>query len=326
MFQRDYWLIRYFLTDGDAQHGLVYHSPYLPKPLHISLADPEGEDDRKLFSHYLWNASLLLAEFIEAGTVLRAQQREGGQASSLSQTQPPPLLTSQLGPPDLTTFDITGLSTIELGAGTALPSLLAGLLGAERVVLTDYPAPAVISNLRANAERNLRPELSPGGKVADTVEVDGHAWGELPSAPSSSSSSLLTEKEKENGGGEDRIHGRHHAFDRILVCDCLWMPWQHDNLLKSIDWFLKEENAEEARCWVVAGFHTGRDGMREFFREERLGKAGLEVERIWERDCDGAEREWSWDRGIEDPGARKRWLCFAILKRRSSGGGVKVEG
>lgn len=137
--------------------------------------------------------------------------------------------------------------------------------------------------------------------MAEVVEVDGHAWGEFPS-----------EQEEET-----TTENRHHAFDRVLVCDCLWMPWQHDNLLKSIDWFLKKkENGKEARCWTVAGFHTGREGMREFFREERLAKVDLEIERIWERDCDGEEREWSWDRGIEDPGARKRWLSFAILKRR----------
>lgn len=271
--------------------------------MHISLADPQGEDDRKLFSHYLWNASLLLAEFIEAGTVLATKRLDvDGQASPSSLAS----LTSRLGPPDLAAFDVTGLATIELGAGTALPSLLAGLLGARRVVLTDYPAPAVVANLRANAARNLRPALAPaGGKlVAPSVEVDGHAWGELPSSPPQDD------------------HDRHHAFDRVLVCDCLWMPWQHDNLLASIDWFLKrdqDDDGADARCWVVAGFHTGREGMREFFRDERLGRVGLEVERIWERDCDGEEREWSWDRGTEDPGARKRWLCFAILRRRRGG-------
>lgn len=66
----------------------------------------------------------------------------------------------------------------------------------------------------------------------------------------------------------------------------------------------------------MGGFHTGRARTREFFRGERLAGVGLEVERIWERDCDGAEREWSWDRGVEDVGERKRWLVFAVLRRR----------
>lgn len=195
-----------------------------------------------------------------------------------------------LGPP-LTEFDITNLTTIELGAGTALPSLLAALLGARRVVMTDYPAPRVITNLCDNADRNIKADFSPLSSLAK-VEVEGHAWGEL--------STPLAEH-------------NHHAFERMFVCDCLWMPWQHDNLLKSIEWFLKDDL--EARCWVVAGFHSGRPAMRQFFQEEKLGAAGLKVEHIWERDVEGLEREWSWDRGIEDPGERKRWLAIAILKR-----------
>ena len=254
----------------------MYKSPHLPKPLHISLADPSADDDRRLFSHYLWNASLLLAEFVESGT-LGLEKDQGG-------------VNSPLGPP-LSTFNVAGRSVLELGAGTALPSLLAALLGASRVVLTDYPAPVVISNLTANAVRNARPELSPSNAVSP-VEVEGHAWGELDTP--------LAEK------------GR-RAFDRVFVCDCLWMPWQHENLLKSVEWFLKD--TAEARCWVVAGFHTGREKMRDFFGEQRLTALGLEVESIWERDCDGQEREWVLDRGIEDPIGRKRWLVFAVLKR-----------
>lgn len=199
-------------------------------------------------------------------------------------------MTSPLGPP-LSTFDVRGRSVLELGAGTALPSLLAALLGATRVVLTDYPAPAVISNLTANAARNARAELSPSGAVAP-VEVEGHSWGEL---------------------GTPLAEANRRAFHRVLVCDCLWMPWQHENLLRSVEWFLGA--GPDARCWVVAGFHTGREKMRGFFDGGRLAGMGLEVESIWERDCDGTEREWVLDRGIEDPVGRKRWLVFAVLKR-----------
>lgn len=110
------------------------------------------------------------------------------------------------------------------------------------------------------------------------------------------------------------------------MCDCLWMPWQHAGLLRSVEWFLGA--GPDARCWCVAGFHSGRAAMRDFFSEESLGAVGLEVERIWERDCEGAERAWVRDRGIEDPGERKRWLCFAVLRRRrrmGEGEGVVVD-
>lgn len=283
------------------------------------MADPEGDEDRELFSHYLWNASLLLAEFVEAGTLEGQVGRSNRSSSAPSSSIPQPTLASPLGPP-LTDFDITNLATIELGAGTALPSLLAALLGARRVVLTDYPAPAVISNLRANAERNIKTEFSPLGSVAGDVLVEGHAWGEL--SPLESASTTMTTTTTTPPLINE---ANHHAFDRVFVCDCLWMPWQHANLLASIEWFLKsKKDAPDARCWCVAGFHSGRWAMREFFREGRLKAVGLEVERIWERDCDGVEREWVWDRGIEDPGERKRWLTFAVLRRETEGGGVGV--
>jgi hypothetical protein len=47
-----------------------------------------------------------------------------------------------------------------------------------------------------------------------------------------------------------------------------------------------------------------------------LREAGLEIEKIWERNADGVEREWVVDRGIEDVTERKRWLVIGILRRR----------
>jgi len=38
--------------------------------------------------------------------------------------------------------------------------------------------------------------------------------------------------------------------------------------------------------WVVAGFHTG-EKMRGFYDEGMLTKAGLEVERIYEKNAEG---------------------------------------
>jgi hypothetical protein len=55
--------------------------------------------------------------------------------------------------------------------------------------------------------------------------------------------------------------------------------------------------------------------MRDFFSADNLATVGLEVDRIWERDCDGVQRDWVWDRGIEDITGRKRWLVIGILKR-----------
>lgn len=304
---------------GDSEHGLLYTSPHLPRPLEFALAEVSDEADRYLFSHYLWNASLLLAELIEAGTLGLGPGPgpDGRDHVLLPSTTPPPPSPSRekgAGPvvaPPASTFNVAGLSTIELGAGTALPSVMAGLLGARRVAVTDYPTPPVLETLRRNVVGAVRPECAPPGRFAlagregeegeEGLLVEGHAWGELDT---------------------DFARAHRHAFDRVLAADCLWMPWQHDNLRRSVDWFLGE--GQGARAWVVAGFHTGRDKMAGFFERGALAAAGLEVESIWERDCDGRDRAWAWDRGIEDVSERKRWLVVAVLRRirRSEGGGA----
>ncbi|KAI5867142.1 hypothetical protein GGS23DRAFT_162616 [Durotheca rogersii] len=267
---------------GDADHSLVYLSPHLPKPLHIALADPSQDSDRKLFSHYLWNSSLLLAELIEAGSL--------GLPYHVGAGRPKPA-----------DFNVAGLECLELGAGTALPSLMAAFLGAKGVVASDYPSTTVLEMLRNNIAANATVGCSPLGTLAP-ITVAGHAWGELDTPFAT----------------QDR--GR---FDRVFVCDCLWMPWQHANLHRSIAWFLKgakhgDRPSAEAKAWIVAGFHTGRAKMRDFFAESALGTVELELESIHERDCDGVEREWAWDRGHEDVSERKRWHVVAVIRRRSA--------
>lgn len=284
---------------GDASHTLHYASPHLRGPLLIELADPDEEDDRRLFGHYLWNASLMLAEFVEAGSLGLTLSGPLGSGREERLAEP--------------AFDVRGLDTIELGAGTALPSVMAALLGARRVAVTDYPTPPIMDVLRRNVARNTRAaELSPlapapsagspGASPCTDISVYGHAWGVL---------------DGEDADGQFARASR-GAFDRVLVCDCLWMPWQHDTLRRSIAWFMRDGPA--SRAWVVAGFHTGRDNMTGFFDEAPLAAAGLEVEAIWERDVTGEEREWEVVR--KDDSMRKRWLVVAVLKKRATGDGT----
>jgi EEF1A N-terminal glycine/lysine methyltransferase len=240
---------------GDATNSVIYLSPSFGE-ITLSLADPQGERNTRLFSHFLWNAGLQLAEFIE-------EERER--------------------------WSVKGEKVLELGAGTGLAGIVAGLAGAKEVVISDYPAPEVLANIKSNISRNIEPRRGKTQGIGK-VKVEGHEWGVLED-----------EFARENREG----------FGRILVADCLWMPWQHANLLGSIRWFLREDG----RAWVIAGFHTGREKMRGFFDDTVVKEAGLGVERIWERNAEGVEREWVTDRGIEDVTERKRWLVIAILKR-----------
>ena len=52
-------------------------------------------------------------------------------------------------------------------------------------------------------------------------------------------------------------------YDVIVLADCLWMPSQHANLLRTIAQALS--TGPDSRAIVVAGFHTGRRIVRDFF-------------------------------------------------------------
>ena len=49
----------------------------------------------------------------------------------------------------------------------------------------------------------------------------------------------------------------------------------------------------------------------------RVSSCGLEVENLWERDHDGTVRDWEFDRELEDPIERKRWLIVGTLRRKA---------
>ena len=79
-------------------------------------------------------------------------------------------------------------------------------------------------------------------------------------------------------------HTTPSCFDRIIVADCLWMPSQHINLIKTILQFLplsstkadgpqagpeedqhKSQTTDFPCALVIAGFHTGRRIVSDFF-------------------------------------------------------------
>ena len=161
------------------------------------------------------------------------------------------------------------------------------LAGAEKVVLSDYPSAAILANTKANVERNVPKELQ------RKLTVQGHEWG------------VLTDD-------FSKAHANH--FSRILCADCLWMDGEHYGLAQSMEHFLSHK--DNARVWVIAGFHTGRAKLVSFF--DITAQAGLETDKIWERDADGNEREWVRERngGQEDATGRNKWLVVAILKRK----------
>lgn len=50
---------------GDPGSTIIYKSQRFGD-IRLQTADPQGEDERRLFSHYLWNAGIKMAELMSA--------------------------------------------------------------------------------------------------------------------------------------------------------------------------------------------------------------------------------------------------------------------
>jgi hypothetical protein len=162
------------------------------------------------------------------------------------------------------------------------------------VTITDHPySPAFVGALDYNIATNVPASVRP------TITAEPHEWG------------ILTDRFAMNNKG---------GFSRIVAADCLWMRDEHENLVKTMLWFLAPE---DGRIWVVAGFHTGRGTVASFF--ETALRGGLEIEKIFERDLNAAgtdgqgehRREWMAVREGEGPENRTRWCVIAVLRRAS---------
>ncbi|KAL4799839.1 hypothetical protein BDV19DRAFT_385125 [Aspergillus venezuelensis] len=191
-------------------------------------------------------------------------------------------------------WQVKGEKVLELGAGAGLPSIVTALAGASSVTITDHPSsPALLPNgaLHFNTKVNI-PSLNPCA-----IEIRPHEWG----------TTLDTDPWAASSKG---------SYTRIIAADCYWMPSQHENLARTMKWFL----APGGKVWCIAGFHTGREIVAGFF--ETVKGVGLEIESIWERDLttsfeDGEKevrREWMEKRDDEGPENRMRWCVVAVLR------------
>ncbi|KAI5251768.1 hypothetical protein E4T42_03999 [Aureobasidium subglaciale] len=140
-----------FTDDLRNQHGdpgsiIVYKSQRFGD-ISLTTADPNGEEERTLFSHYLWNAGILMAERVSGQRLLNEQEEKQ--------------------------WSVEGRNVLELGAGVGLVGIASTLAGASDVCLSDYPAEVVLDNIKRNVKENIPESLTPNARV------EGHAWGVL---------------------------------------------------------------------------------------------------------------------------------------------------
>lgn len=200
-----------------------------------------------LEAHHLWNGSRVVSDYFE---------------SSPSTT-------------------VSGRTVLELGAGAGLPSIMAAVLGARRVVVTDFPDPDLVANMwknirgchllippNANANANANAGEEAGGDGDEPplpIAADGFVWGANPAH-------LLAHLPE----GE-----RSEGFDVLILADLLFRHSEHGNMLKTVRETLKKSRG--AKAYVV--FCSYRPWLRHkdlnFFELAR--EQGFIVEQILEK-------------------------------------------
>jgi predicted nicotinamide N-methyase len=118
------------------------------------------------------------------------------------------VLADHLTRPDVLAEHVVNRRVVELGAGAALPGVVAACLGAQFVCACDYPADGIVENINAVLLHNRIP--------AEKAAAMGYAWG----AP--------TDALQELGGG-----GKYHT---ALMAELFWKDTVglHSELLTSL--------------------------------------------------------------------------------------------
>lgn len=200
-----------------------------------------------------------------------------------------------------------------------MPSIIGALCGASNVTVTDHPSSPALTNgaIQASIAKNLNAE------IRKKVEVWGYVWG---------TDTMYA------ADAYGKVAGKLGTHERIVLADCLWMPSQHANLVRTVGQALDE--GDDCCAIVVAGFHTGRGVVRDFFdvatgrraggdvaEEDRVdgGKVSdggeemqlpkVKVEEIFEIDVNGRRREWERVKPGEGKEEAKKWCVVAILVR-----------
>ncbi|KAL1961400.1 hypothetical protein VTO42DRAFT_128 [Malbranchea cinnamomea] len=311
--------------EGEAANG-INGSSNVSGSDSASYSAGDVEEGRRLFAHYLWGGAMVVAEGIEEADRLRRSGRFDAGSSGTGGREDELLVSRRRK------WDVKGQKVLELGAGAALPSLIAALAGADAIAITDHPSSsALYGPIQTTIFGNLSLK-----EAHERISIHPHEWGMLPASCESNTTS-------QNGSGSSVPSEVGNAalqfaaankggFTRIICADCLWMSDQHDNLIRSLLWFLAPLRSPTdpsetvpgkdagGVAWVVAGFHTGRAVVASFF--EKAVSAGLVVEDIWERDMNATSEEgevtraWRPVRDDEGPENRARWCVVALLRKK----------
>ena len=170
------------------------------------------------------------------------------------------------------TSRVTNKTVLELGAASGLPSLVAGILGARKVVMTDFPDPDLIANMQKNIDE-CDAVGTPQGHIANTIDSMGFVWGADPDP--------LLERLPPDDDIQDSTAAPSKGFDVLILADLLFRHSEHGALVKTINETMRR--APESRAYVF--FTSYRPWKKDldmaFFDVARSG--GLDIEQVEER-------------------------------------------
>jgi EEF1A N-terminal glycine/lysine methyltransferase len=211
-----------------------------------------------LWGHHLWQAGRIISTYLERNPSLIANK-----------------------------------TVLELGAGAGLPSLVCGVLGAKKVIVSDYPDPDLVKNLWRNIDGYYASIAEEAGKEEKRIVAEGFCWG-------ADASPLLSHIMPASPPG----------FDVLILADLLFNHSEHSKLVSTIESTLKKN--KEAKALVF--FTPYRPWLYEkdmaFF--ELVKERGFLVEKVLEEKMEKVMFQ-------EDPGDEElRRTVFGYVVRWSS--------
>ncbi|KIW94883.1 uncharacterized protein Z519_04861 [Cladophialophora bantiana CBS 173.52] len=151
-------------------------------------------------------------------------------------------------------------TVLELGAGAGLPSLVAAILGARKVVVTDYPDHDLIANLRYNVEHCTALANK------SNIVIEGFVWGSLCEAL------------------KCHVLPDIDGFDLLILADVLFNHSEHAKLLTTLRNCLKRTSESVALVFFTPYRPWLLDKDLHFFELARAD--GFVVNKILEQTMD----------------------------------------
>lgn len=179
-------------ASGDPGCEISYSNPRLAAILPSSTLKyyiPKGDKEQNgLMAQFQWDAGLVLADLIcesnEMGSeVGRSKNEEDQERNGVALDETPSKDSNRIRDESRSTSSkVRDKSTLELGAGTGLPSLVGSLLGSSKGVITDYPSPDILETLKRSIV-HLNHQLISDQRSHESrnqLFVEGLEWGKKP--------------------------------------------------------------------------------------------------------------------------------------------------